>query len=56
MAGRKNFFARVAGGRGDVDMTEGGIVRHILSFALPLMLGNLFQQLYTPKVVDGSRS
>lgn len=32
--------------RADVDMTEGGIVRHIISFALPLLIGNLFQQLY----------
>ncbi len=30
----------------DVDMTEGNIVRHILSFAFPLLIGNLFQQLY----------
>lgn len=30
----------------DVDMTEGGIVRHIIYFALPLLAGNIFQQLY----------
>ncbi len=30
----------------DVDMTQGNIWRHIISFALPLLLGNLFQQLY----------
>ncbi len=30
----------------DVDMTQGSIVRHILCFALPLLIGNLFQQLY----------
>ncbi|MBP3305465.1 MAG: MATE family efflux transporter [Oscillospiraceae bacterium] len=30
----------------DVDMTEGSITRHIISFALPLLLGNIFQQLY----------
>ena len=29
----------------DVDMTEGNITRHIISFALPLLIGNLFQQL-----------
>jgi putative MATE family efflux protein len=29
-----------------VDMTEGNILAHILKFALPLLLGNLFQQLY----------
>ena len=32
--------------RRDVDMTQGNIIRHILSFAFPLLLGNLFQQLY----------
>ncbi len=30
----------------DVDMTQGGILRHIIVFAIPLLLGNLFQQLY----------
>ena len=30
----------------DVDMTEGNILRHIILFALPLLVGNLFQQLY----------
>ena len=30
----------------DVDMTEGSIVRHLITFAIPLLLGNLFQQLY----------
>ena len=32
--------------RGDVDMTRGSEFRHILSFALPLLVGNIFQQLY----------
>ena len=32
--------------RRDVDMTEGSIVRHLLLFALPLLIGNVFQQLY----------
>lgn len=32
--------------RQDVDMTQGNILRHILTFAFPLLLGNLFQQLY----------
>ena len=32
--------------RKDVDMTSGNIVRHIFSFALPLLVGNIFQQLY----------
>jgi len=29
-----------------VDMTQGNITRHIISFALPLLVGNIFQQLY----------
>ena len=33
-------------GRNDVNMTEGSIIRHLLVFALPLLVGNLFQQLY----------
>ncbi len=32
--------------RRDVDMTQGSITRHIISFAFPLLLGNIFQQLY----------
>ena len=30
----------------DTDMTEGGIARLLVTFALPLMIGNVFQQLY----------
>ncbi|MCQ2420641.1 MAG: MATE family efflux transporter, partial [Clostridia bacterium] len=30
----------------DVDMTAGSVVSHLLSFALPLLIGNIFQQLY----------
>lgn len=30
----------------DVDMTQGNIARHLIMFALPLMAGNVFQQLY----------
>ena len=30
----------------DVDMTTGNITRHIINFAIPLLIGNLFQQLY----------
>ncbi len=30
----------------DVDMTEGNILRHLIAFAIPLLLGNIFQQLY----------
>lgn len=29
-----------------MDMTQGNITRHIISFALPLLIGNVFQQLY----------
>ena len=30
----------------DVDMTNGNILGHIIRFAFPLLLGNLFQQMY----------
>ncbi len=33
-------------GRRDVDITQGSIIRHLITFALPLLLGNIFQQLY----------
>ena len=46
-AKKESFLHRlVPKGRGDVDMTEGNIVRHLIGFALPLLVGNLFQQLY----------
>ncbi len=32
--------------RQDVDMTQGNILQHIITFAIPLLLGNLFQQMY----------
>jgi len=32
--------------RRDVDMTEGNTLRHLIRFAFPLLIGNLFQQLY----------
>ena len=38
--------AIVAHRRSEIDMTKGSIFRHILIFALPLLVGNLFQQLY----------
>ncbi len=31
---------------GDVDMTEGNINSQIITFAIPLLIGNIFQQLY----------
>ena len=33
-------------GKGGVDMTVGGVAAHLLRFALPLLVGNFFQQLY----------
>ena len=32
--------------RRDVDMTQGNITKHLIMFALPLLAGNIFQQLY----------
>ncbi len=32
--------------RKDTDMTEGSIVRHLILFSIPLLVGNVFQQLY----------
>ena len=32
--------------KGETDMTEGSIFRHLLMFALPLLVGNVFQMLY----------
>lgn len=42
----KSIRRKSPGGGRDVDMTQGSIVRHIVAFSLPLVLGNLFQQLY----------
>ena len=39
----KGLFAR---DRKTVDMTEGDIKRHLIYFAFPLLVGNIFQQLY----------
>lgn len=33
--------------RRDTDMTEGSIIRLLVTFAVPLLIGNLFQQLYS---------
>ena len=35
-----------SGKRKDVDMTSGSIFRHLFFFAVPLLIGNIFQQLY----------
>ncbi len=47
-------MARPAGGK--IDMVNGGIKRNIIRFAIPVFLGNLFQQLYnvTDSVVIGN--
>ncbi len=37
---------RAFGRKNDVDMTQGNILKKILLFAFPLLVGNLFQQLY----------
>ncbi len=34
------------GKKHNIDMTEGSVIKHIITFAFPLMIGNLFQQLY----------
>ena len=36
----------MAGNRKSVDMTEGSIWRHLLMFAVPMLIGQIFQQLY----------
>lgn len=43
MSAIKQLFS---GRRRDVDMTEGNIVHHLIAFAIPLLVGNIFQQLY----------
>ena len=43
---RHRTLRLTAKGRKDVDMTQGDILRHIVSFAFPLLIGNIFQQLY----------
>ncbi len=41
---KKRF--RGFGAKKEVDMTEGNIMRHLITFAFPLFIGNIFQQLY----------
>ena len=38
--------AAPAGKSHEVDMTQGNVGRHLIAFALPLLAGNIFQQLY----------
>ena len=42
----KHHFHLLPRRKRDVDMTEGSIFRHVISFAFPLLVDNLFQQLY----------
>ncbi|MBR6748302.1 MAG: MATE family efflux transporter [Clostridia bacterium] len=42
MASLKSLFQP----KRDVDMTSGSIIRHLITFAFPLLIGNIFQQLY----------
>ena len=39
-------FKRFFGGRREMDMTQGSVIKTILVFAFPLLVGNLFQQFY----------
>jgi Na+-driven multidrug efflux pump len=41
-----NIKKFIMGKRQQVDMTEGNIYRHVVFFAMPFLLGQLFQQLY----------
>lgn len=38
---------RFPGKSRELDMTQGSIIKNLLTFALPLLVGNLFQQLYS---------
>ena len=44
---QKRFSKFPLGKRQDADMTEGSIVRHLILFSIPLLVGNIFQQLYS---------
>lgn len=45
-AGGTIMSGRLTGKRKDVDMTTGSIARHLISFAFPMLIGHIFQQLY----------
>ena len=38
---------RFPGKSRELDMTQGSIIKNLLTFALPLLVGNLFQQFYS---------
>lgn len=39
----------------NIDMTHGSVTKSILLFALPIFLGNIFQQAYNPCRYGNSR-
>ena len=41
-----SFHFRARRSRRETNMTEGCISRHLIDFAMPLLIGNIFQQLY----------
>ncbi len=41
-----SFHFRARWSRRETNMTEGSISRHLIDFAMPLLVGNIFQQLY----------
>ena len=47
MTNAKRLNARMSGSGKAVDMTQGKILLAIVRFAIPIMIGNLFQQLYS---------
>lgn len=41
-----NGISKRFGVKKEIDMTQGNIVNHLITFAFPLFIGNIFQQLY----------
>ncbi len=46
MSTAKTIFRSLLKPKQAADMTEGSIIGHLIRFAIPLLIGNLFQQLY----------
>lgn len=40
------ILKHIKNGKAHVDMTEGSIIKHLIVFSIPLLIGNIFQQLY----------
>ena len=38
------------------NMTEGNVTKLIINFAIPVLLGNIFQQFYTMADTDGRKN